>query len=78
MTEADLTFLKSQIDTPVVIETIHGDRFVARVLIIFDEGDTPDLFCLPLELGPDRTYIQKNPNGLSILLSDITAAFPAP
>ncbi len=78
MTEADLVFLKSQIDQPVVLETIHGDRFVAQVLFIFDEGDTPDLFCLPLEPGPDRTYIQKSPNGLSILLADITAAHPAP
>ena len=78
MTEADLTFLKSHIDKPVVLETIQGDRFVAQVLFIFDEGDTPDLFCLQLELGPDRTYIQKSPNGLSILLSDITAAHQVP
>jgi hypothetical protein len=76
MTEADLIFLKSQIDKPVVLETIHGDRFIAQVLFIFDEGDTPDLFCLQLELGPDRAYVQKSPNGLSILLADITAAHP--
>ena len=78
MTEADLTLLKSHIDTPVVLETIQGDRLLAQVLFIFDEGDTPDLFCLPSEPGPDRTYIQKSPNGLSILLADITAAYPAP
>jgi len=78
MTEADLPFLKSHIDKPVILETTQGDRLLARVLFIFDEGDTPDLFCLPLELGPDRTYVQKSPNGLSILLADITAAHPAP
>ena len=78
MTDTDLIFLKSQIDKPVVLETIQGDRLIAQVLFIFDEGDTPDLFCLQLELGPDNTYVQKSPNGLSILLADINAAYPVP
>jgi hypothetical protein len=78
MTEADLTFLKSHLDKPVVLETIQGDLLLAQVLFIFDEGDTPDLFCLQLDPGPDGTYIQKSPNGLSILLSDIAAAHAAP
>jgi hypothetical protein len=78
MTEADLTFLKSHIDKPVVLETTQGDSFLAQVLFIFDEGDTPDLFCLQLEPTTDGTYIKKNPNGLSILLADIAATHPAP
>jgi hypothetical protein len=78
MTEADLAFLKSHLDQHVILETTQGERLFVQVLVIFDEGDTPDLFCLPLELGPDNTYVQKSPNGLSILLSDITATHPIP
>ena len=77
MTEAHLDFLKSQIDQVVALETLHGEHLLVRILLIFDEGDTPDLFCLEVEPGPDGAYIQKGSNGLSILLSDIATAQPA-
>ncbi|MCU1319935.1 MAG: hypothetical protein JWP98_1453 [Edaphobacter sp.] len=74
MTEAELTFLKSQIDKVVALETVQGDRLLAQILFIFDEGETPDLFCLEVEPGPEGTYIQKGSNGPSLLLSDILTA----
>jgi hypothetical protein len=77
MTEAHLDFLKSRIDQVVALETIHGEHLLARILFIFDEGDTPDLFCLEVAAGPDGAYVQKGSNGLSILLSDIATAQPA-
>ena len=56
MTEAHLDFLKSQIDQVVALETIHGEHLLVRILFLFDEGDTPDLFCLEVEPGPDGAY----------------------
>jgi hypothetical protein len=76
MTEAERTFLKSQIDRVVALETVQGDSFLAEILFIFDEGETPDLFCREVEPGPNGAYIQKGSNGHSILLSDIFTAKP--
>jgi len=78
MTEAERTFLKSQIDKVVALETVQGDHLLAQILFIFDEGETPDLFCLEVESGPDGAYIQKGSNGHSLLLSDILTAQPPP
>jgi hypothetical protein len=71
MTEAERTFLKSQVDHVVLLETAQGQRLLAQILFVFDEGETPDLFCLEVEPGPDGTYIQKESSGHSLLLSDI-------
>jgi hypothetical protein len=76
MTDAELTFLKSQIDKVVALETIQGDHILAQVLIVFDGEDTPDVFYLEVEPGPDGTYIQKGTNGHSLLLADICAVQP--
>ncbi len=76
MTDTERAFLKSQIDGVVVLETIQGDRLLAKILFIFDEGDTPDLFCLEVESAPDGTYIQEGITGHSILLSDIVSVKP--
>ena len=73
MTEAERTMLKSQIDHVVVLETIQGNRLLAQILFVFDEGETPDLFCLEVELVSDGTYKQKGTAGHSILLSDIVS-----
>jgi hypothetical protein len=78
MTEAELVFLKSQIDKVVVLETVQGDHFLAQVLFVFDEEDTPDVFFNEVELGPDGTYIENRGNGYSVLLSDILTVQPPP
>ena len=78
MTDTERSFLKSQIDGVVVLETIQGDRLLAKILFIFDEGDTPDLFCLEVEPAPDGSYIEKGTTGHSILLSDLLTVHPPP
>jgi hypothetical protein len=76
MTDTERAFLKSQIDGVVVLETIQGDRLLAKILFVFDEGKTPDLFCLEVEPTPDGSYIEKGTTGHSILLSDIASVKP--
>jgi hypothetical protein len=78
MTDTEREFLKSQIDKVVVLEIVQGDRLLAQILFVFDEGETPDLFCLEVEPGPDGAYIQKGTTGHSILLSDIVTVEPVP
>ena len=78
MTDTEREFLKSQIDKVVVLETTQGDRLLAQILFVFDEGETPDLFCLEVEPIPDGTYVQKGTAGHSILLSDIITVQPPP
>jgi hypothetical protein len=60
----------------VVLETIQGDRLLAKILFVFDEGETPDLFCVEVEPTPDGSYIEKGTTGHSILLSDILTVQP--
>jgi hypothetical protein len=78
MTDQDLSFLKSQIDRVVLIETSAGDRHLARVLFVFDEGETPDVFYLKVERDADGGFIQQGDAGFSVLLSEIAAVHPAP
>ncbi len=73
MTAEDLVLLKSRIDEVVVLDTTEGEHILAKPLIVFDEGDTPDVFYLEVEPGPNGTYIEKGTAGYSILLSDILA-----
>ncbi|HEY8998491.1 MAG TPA: hypothetical protein VIM60_11355 [Edaphobacter sp.] len=70
MTEADKDLLKKKVDEVVILELADGTRMLAQVLIVFDEGETPDLFCLEVEPTPSG-YVQKGANGHSILLADI-------
>jgi hypothetical protein len=77
VTEAELKFLKMHIDEVVVLDTANGHRMLAQILIVFDEGDTPDLFCLEVEPTPSG-YIQKGSTGHSILLADIARVQPPP
>ncbi|MBS1800887.1 MAG: hypothetical protein JSS95_13815 [Acidobacteria bacterium] len=77
MTDAELKFLKTQIDEVVLLETEDGGHMLARLLVVFDEGDTPDLFCLEVEPTPSG-YVQKGATGHSILLADIASVTPAP
>ena len=77
MTEAELRFLKMQIDEVVLLETTGGRRMLAQILVVFDEGDTPDLFCLEVEPTPSG-YVQKGTTGHSILLADVVRVQPPP
>jgi hypothetical protein len=76
MTDQHLAFLKSQIDQIVLIVPVTGDPHLAQILFIFDEGETPDVFYLKVELGPDGTYVQQGNTGHSVLLSDILSVHP--
>ncbi len=78
MTDTERAFLKSQVDQIVLLETTQGERLLAQILFVFDEGDTPDLFCLEVEPGPEGVWIQKGSSGHSVLLSDILTVQPPP
>lgn len=79
MTDSELTFLKSQIDRVVLIETTEGEPHLAQILVVFDEGDTPDVFYLKVPMGPDGDYVPLEGNaGCSVLLSDVVAVRPVP
>jgi hypothetical protein len=73
MTDEDLSFLKSQIDQVVLIETNAGERHLAQILFVFDEGETPDVFYLKVERGTDGGFVQQGGSGYSVLLSEIAA-----
>jgi hypothetical protein len=77
LTDEDLSFLKSQIDQVVLLEMSDGDRHLALVLFVFDEGETPDVFYLKVDSGPDGEYVpEQGSAGYSVLLSDIVAVYP--
>ena len=76
MTLAELDLLKASIDQVVALETTAGDRHLAQILFVFDEGDTPDVFYLKVSPGPDGTFIPQGSTGHSVLLADIAAVHP--
>ena len=76
MTDEHLALLKSSIDQVVDVETTAGDRHLAQILFVFDEGETPDVFYLEVSPGPDGTFVPKGGSGHSVLLSDIVAVRP--
>ena len=76
MTDEHLTLLKSSIDQVVDIEFTGGDRHLAQILFLYDEGDTPDVFYLKVSPGPDGTVIAQESTGHSVLLADIAAVRP--
>ncbi|MCU1247000.1 MAG: hypothetical protein JWQ49_29 [Edaphobacter sp.] len=76
MTDSERAALQSQIDSVVVLETVQGRRLLVKILFVFDEGETPDLFCIEVEPGPTGDYIEKGTAGHSILLSDIFTIHP--
>jgi len=73
VTNEYLTLLKSSIDKVVAIETIDGERHLAQILIVFDEGETPDVFYLKVSPGADGTLVPQETGGYSLLLADIAA-----
>jgi hypothetical protein len=76
VTDEHLTLLKSSIDQVVTIETTGGDRHLAQILFVFDEGDTPDVFYLKVSHSPDGTFVPQGSTGHSVLLADILAVHP--
>jgi len=69
----DVALLKASIDGVVVLDTVHGEHLLARPLIVYEEGDTPDVFFLEVEPAADGSYAAKGSNGYSVLLADIVA-----
>ena len=76
MTDEHLTLLRSSIDEVVDLEFIDGNRHLAQILFVFDEGDTPDVFYLKVSPGPDGTFIAQESTGHSVLFADIAAVRP--
>jgi hypothetical protein len=76
MTDEHLALLKSSIDQVVDVETTAGDRHLAKILFVFDEGETPDVFYLEVSTAPDGTFVPAGGAGHSVLLSDIAAVRP--
>lgn len=76
MTDTELSLLKTSIDQIVDLETTAGDRHLAQILFVFDEGDTPDIFYLKVAPGSDGELITQGNTGYSVLLADIAAVHP--
>jgi len=77
MTESELTFLKANIDQVVTIETTQHGPHRARILFVFDEGESPDVFYLEMEPGSSGELQQKGQTGYSVLLSEVISVKPA-
>ena len=73
MTEAELSLLKSSIDQIVELETTAGERHLAQILFVFDDGKTPDVFYLKVARDPEGEFVAEGSSGYSVLLSDIAA-----
>ena len=71
MTPAERAALPLLPDKVVHLETVQGEKLVAKVLFVFDEGETPDLFCVEVERGAEGKWIEKPEAGHSILLSEV-------
>ena len=76
MTETELNLLKASVDQVVEIEMTTGDRHLAQILFVFDEGETPDVFYLKVAPGPAGELVAEGSAGCSVLLSDISAVRP--
>jgi hypothetical protein len=77
MTEDQLAFLKSSLDEVVVLETAQGERLLVQILIVVDEGETPDLFCVEVDQS-STGFVQRTNATHSILLADIVGVEPPP
>jgi hypothetical protein len=73
MTDSERTLLKNSIDHVVDLELCDGDRHLAQILFVFDQGDTPDVFYVKVARGPDGTFVPEASTGHSVLLADIAA-----
>ena len=73
MTTEDLALLKASIDMVVTLETVAGECFLAQILFVFDGEETPDVFFLKVEPGPDGNFVPIGSGGHSMLLAEIAA-----
>ena len=73
MSDAELSLLKASIDEVVDLETSGGERHLAQILFVFDEGETPDVFYLKVAPDPGGELVAQGSTGHSLLLSDIAA-----
>ncbi|HXC95097.1 MAG TPA: hypothetical protein VNU92_05320 [Edaphobacter sp.] len=78
MTDEQLKLLKASVDKVVEVETIDGDRHLAQILFVFDEGETPDVFYLKGSVGGGGSFVTDGGVGCSVLLSDIAGVYPHP
>jgi len=76
MTPTELYLLKASIDQVVELEVTGGERHLAQILFVFEEGETPDVFYLKVAPGPDGELVTQGSTGYSLLLSDIAAVRP--
>jgi hypothetical protein len=76
MTDSERTLLKASVDKVVELETADGDRHLAQILFVFDEGETPDVFYLKVVPGPGGDLLPEAGNGHSVLLSEIASVRP--
>ncbi|HTF44594.1 MAG TPA: hypothetical protein VK641_11880 [Terriglobales bacterium] len=78
MTQAELSLLKTSIDQVVELEVAGGERHLAQILFVFDEGETPDVFYLKVAPGPGGELVAQGSGGHSLLLSEIASVRPYP
>jgi len=78
MTDADLIYLKSNVDKLVEIETIDGERLTAKVLWVFDEEDNAEIFYELVSSSKSESYTrQSEAGGYSLRLAKIVSVKPA-
>jgi hypothetical protein len=77
MTAADLASLKSSLDQVVLLETAQGERLLVQIIIVVDEGETPDLFCIEVDQAGSG-FTPRQGATHSILLADIVSVQPPP
>jgi hypothetical protein len=73
MTDGELSLLKASIDQVVDLETTEGDRHLAQILFVFDEGETPDVFYLKVAPDAAGEFVAQGTTGHSLLLSEIAS-----
>ena len=77
MTDTERSFLKSSLDQVVVLKTAQGERLLVQIIIVVDEGPTPDLFCVEVD-ATETGYKPRREATHSILLSDIVSVARPP
>ena len=70
MTATELALLKASIDKVVGLTFADGERPV-KVLVVFDAGDSPDVFFIEVERSPDGSWLERKGGGRSELLEDV-------
>jgi hypothetical protein len=76
MTPTELSLLKASIDQVVELEVTGGERHLAQILFVFEEGETPDVFYLKVAQDSEGELVTQGSTGYSLLFSDIAAVRP--